>query len=100
MPAELTQAFLRAHEVAMTLQVLASVLRSKRTSAAGKVKKSPDIPDEKLVGFYTRCEQCGKALFMDDGLIVDQSTSAEKFLERCTKRLSEHRCNSGSNPQH
>jgi hypothetical protein len=36
---------------------------------------------------------------MDDGLIVDQSTSVEKFIERCTKRLLEHRCNSGSAPQ-
>jgi hypothetical protein len=35
---------------------------------------------------------------MDDGLIVDQATSLEKFLDRCTKRLLEHRCGSGSTP--
>jgi hypothetical protein len=36
---------------------------------------------------------------MDDSLIVEQSTSAEKFLERCAKRLFEHHCSSGSIPQ-
>ncbi|MEO6994987.1 MAG: hypothetical protein ABI273_15370 [Lacunisphaera sp.] len=83
----------------MTIQVLASALRSKQASVPKKEKKSPEIPDEKLVGMYTRCAQCGKPLFMDDDLIVDQATSLEKFLDRCTKRLLEHRCGSGSAPQ-
>jgi hypothetical protein len=82
----------------MTIQVLATALRSKQPSPSKKEKKGPAIPDEKLVGMYTRCAQCGKPLFMDDGLIVDQSASLEKFLDRCTKRLLEHRCGSGSTP--
>jgi hypothetical protein len=96
----LTGTLYPSHEVGMTLQVLASALRSKQANVAAKKKKTPDIPDEKLVGMYTRCAQCGKSLFMDDGLIVDQCPSLEKFMERCTKRLLEHRCHSGSHPQH
>jgi hypothetical protein len=96
----LTDTLFLSHEVGMTLQVLASALRSKQASVVEKKKKTLDIPDEKLVGMYTRCAQCNKPLFMDDGLIVDQSTSLEKFIERCTKRLLEHRCHSGSHPQH
>jgi hypothetical protein len=57
------------------------------------------MSDTQVVSFYTRCGRCGKALFMDDSLIVDQSTSVEKFLERCAKRLFEHSCDSGTKPQ-
>jgi len=84
----------------MTLQALADALRKKRLLDTGKTKKGPDIPDEKLIELYTRCDQCGKALFMDDRLIIEQATSMEKFLTRCNDRLMEHRCNSGSRPQH
>jgi hypothetical protein len=84
----------------MTLSALTDALRKKRSDDTGKKKKNPDIPDEKLIEIYTRCSQCGKALFMDDRLIVDQATSPEKFLARCNDRLLEHRCNSGSRPQH
>ncbi len=83
----------------MNLKDLASVLRAKRVAADKKGAPVASLPDESIVGLYTRCERCGKSLFMDDRLIVDQCTKAEKFLDRCTKRLAEHRCDSGSKPQ-
>ncbi len=83
----------------MTIHTLANALRSRRANANTAGDSTPSIPDEKLVGFYTRCGRCGKPLFMDDRLIVEQSVSAEKFLERCAKRLFEHQCNSGTSPQ-
>ncbi len=83
----------------MTLKDLASALRSKRVIVKGKTSPATPLPDAAIVGLYTRCERCGKSLFMDDRLIVDQSASVEKFLDRCTKRLAEHRCDSGSTPQ-
>jgi hypothetical protein len=83
----------------MTLQGLASALQARRAGANEKGHTNSPIPDSKLVGFYTRCGRCGKPLFMDDSLIVEQSTSVEQFLERCARRLFEHRCDSESTPQ-
>ena len=83
----------------MTLHDLSSALRSRRADAKEKGVKADNLPDEKIVSLYTRCGRCGKPLFMDDSLIVDQSNSVEKFLERCAKRLFEHRCDSNSMPQ-
>jgi hypothetical protein len=83
----------------MTLPDLASALKARRASATGKESTSSNnIPDSQIVSLYTRCGRCGKSLFMDDSLIVEQSSSVEKFLERCAKRLFEHRCDSGSSP--
>ena len=81
------------------MQELAAALRSRRTAGVKEKDNSTlNLRDEKLVSLYTRCGRCGKPLFMDDSLIVEQSTSAEKFLERCAKRLFEHHCTSGSMP--
>lgn len=82
----------------MTMQDLAAALRSRRAGANEKEDPSMSLRDDKLVSLYTRCGRCGKPLFMDDNLIVEQSASAEKFLERCAKRLFEHHCTSGSMP--
>lgn len=81
------------------MQELAAALRARRAAGANE-KGDPALTlrDDKLVSLYTRCGRCGKALFMDDNLIVEQSNSAEKFLERCAKRLFEHHCTSGSMP--
>jgi hypothetical protein len=83
----------------MTISDLAAALRSRRAGAHGTDDAASNLPDGKLVSVYTRCGRCGKPLFMDDSLIVEQSSSAEKFLERCAKRLFEHHCSSGSIPQ-
>jgi hypothetical protein len=83
----------------MTISELAAALRTRRAGAAENGDPTLTMRDEQLVRFHTRCGRCGKALFMDDSLIVEQSTSAEKFLERCAKRLFEHHCSSGSIPQ-
>ncbi len=84
----------------MILKDLASVLRTKRAPEKEKgAPAAPSLPDESMVALYTRCDKCGKSLFMDDRLIVDQCSSVEKFLDRCAKRLAEHRCDSGSKPQ-
>ena len=83
----------------VTLKDLAAALRLKRLAAQKKGAPGLSALDDVIVGLYTRCEQCGKPLFMDDRLIVDQSASVEKFLDRCAKRLLEHRCDSGSKPQ-
>jgi hypothetical protein len=83
----------------MTISDLAAALRSRRAGAHATGDTTSSLPDDKLVSVYTRCNRCGKPLFMDDSLIVEQSSSAEKFLERCAKRLFEHHCSSGSIPQ-
>jgi len=80
------------------MQELAAALRARRAGVNEKEDPSLSVRDDKLVSLYTRCGRCGKPLFMDDGLIVEQSASAEKFLERCAKRLFEHHCTSGSMP--
>lgn len=81
----------------MTSRQLTADLQARRSE--GKSRIAPDITPDKLISFYTRCGRCGKELFMDDALIVEQSTSAENFLDRCARRLFEHHCNSGSTPQ-
>ena len=83
----------------MTLKDLASALQSRRVGAKEKGGTAVTLPDAAIVSIYTRCEQCGRPLFMDDRLIVEQCTSVEKFLDRCAKRSGEHRCDSGSKPQ-
>ena len=83
----------------MTLKDLASALRTKRVNPKEKVNPANALPDAAIVSLYTRCEKCGKSLFMDDRLIVDQSKSVDKFMERCAKRIGEHHCDSGSKPQ-
>ena len=95
----LTCGFQLSHDRTMTLQGLAAALRSRRLGANKKDPAGSGIPDEKIISLYTQCGRCGKPLFMDDRLIVEQSTSVEKFLERCAKRLFEHRCDSGTKPQ-
>ena len=84
-------------ETAVTPRQLTADLQTRR--AKGKGQTVPDITPDKLISFYTRCGRCGKELFMDDSLIVEQSTSAENFLDRCARRLFEHHCNSGTAPQ-
>jgi len=83
----------------MTRQSLTLALQNRRAAQKNSGGSTPSIPDDKLISFYTRCGRCGKSLFMDDALIVDQSASVEKFLERCSKRLFEHQCASDSKPQ-
>ena len=82
----------------MTRESLILELQARRAGVKESGGSIPSIPDDGLVGLHTRCRRCGKSLFMDDSLIVEQSTSVEKFLERCSKRLFEHRCDSGSRP--
>ena len=86
------------HETSMTRESLISELQARRADTRKSGGTAPGIPDDGLVGLHTRCRRCGKALFMDDALIVEQSATVEKFLERCSKRLFEHRCDSDSRP--
>ena len=86
------------HEVRVKRQTLILALQERRAGASKSSGSTPSIPDDKIISYYTRCGRCGKQLFMDDSLIVEQSTSVEKFIDRCSKRLFEHRCDSDSKP--